>query len=105
MSSRSGLHCQFYQPRETISKQKEGNLRPLSNSCLYASLSWIEPSSDGLTMTTTVVANLSLGRNLTNKQQALLKAICPAEMTTLDQLRKYVICDLTTNTHTQPNQY
>ena len=28
-----------------------------------------------------------------------------AEMTTLDQLRKYVICDLTTNTHTQPNQH
>jgi len=27
------------------------------------------------------------------------------EMTTLDQLRKYVICDLTTNTHTQPNQH
>ena len=26
-------------------------------------------------------------------------------MTTLDQLRKYVVCDLTTNTHTQPNQH
>jgi len=25
---------------------------------------------------------------------------CSGEMTTLDQLRKYVICDLTTNTHT-----
>jgi len=39
--------------------------------------------------------------------QSVTFCVCPdsAEMTTLNQLRKYVICDLTTNTHTQPNQH
>ena len=49
--------------------------------------------------------NRSVDEYLDEFQDLIMEAGYSDEMTTLDQLRKYVICDLTTNTHTQPNQH
>ena len=54
-------------------------------------------------MKTTIHMEVPCQRCVAIQATCYKKTRGPGEMTTLDQLRKYVICDLTTNTHNPIN--